>query len=80
MHDLHISVNDRMISPFREDFIFTKLRLREVCENKTLAKIVFRVSEESHIFSQGSRQVLESRTQYKGPRQTFVCHDVIRVT
>ena len=24
-HDLHISVIDRVISPFREDFIFTKL-------------------------------------------------------
>ena len=27
MHDLHISGNDRVISPFREDFIFTKLTL-----------------------------------------------------
>ena len=27
-HDLSVSVNDRMISPFREDFIFTKLRMR----------------------------------------------------
>ena len=26
-HDLPISVNDRVISPFREDFIFTKLPL-----------------------------------------------------
>ena len=25
-HDLPISVNDRMISPYREDFIFTKMR------------------------------------------------------
>ena len=33
-HDIPISVNDRVISPFREDFVFTKLR-----ENKTLAKI-----------------------------------------
>ena len=28
-HDLPISVNDRVISPFREDFIFMKLRPRE---------------------------------------------------
>ena len=26
-HDLPISVNDRVILPFREDFIFTKLRM-----------------------------------------------------
>ena len=32
--DLHILVNDRVISPYRESFIFTKFR-----ENKTLAKI-----------------------------------------
>ena len=25
-HDLHISVNDRVISPYREDFIITKLK------------------------------------------------------
>ena len=37
-HDLPISVNDRVISPFREDFIFTKLRIL-FRENKTLAKI-----------------------------------------
>ena len=29
-HDLPISVNDRVISTFREDFIFTKLRICEV--------------------------------------------------
>ena len=29
-HDLHKSVNDRVISAFREDFIFTKLRICEV--------------------------------------------------
>ena len=29
-HDLPISVNDRMTSLFREDFIFTKLRMCEV--------------------------------------------------
>ena len=33
-HDIPISLNDRVISPFRKGFIFTKLR-----ENKTLAKI-----------------------------------------
>ena len=33
-HDLAISVNDRVTSPFHEDFIFTKLR---IC--KTLVKI-----------------------------------------
>ena len=32
-HDLPISVNDRVISPFREDFVFTKFR------EKKLAKI-----------------------------------------
>ena len=29
-HDLSISENDRVISPIREDFIFTKLRICEV--------------------------------------------------
>ena len=29
-HDLPISVNDRVISPFRADFIFTKLCIFEV--------------------------------------------------
>ena len=29
-HDLNISVNDILISPFLKDFIFTKLRLCEV--------------------------------------------------
>ena len=29
-HDLPKSVNDRVISPFREDFVFTKLRICEV--------------------------------------------------
>ena len=29
-HDLPISVNDRVISPYRERFIFTKLRICEV--------------------------------------------------
>ena len=29
-HDLPISVNDRVISPFREDSIFTELRICEV--------------------------------------------------
>ena len=29
-HDIPISVNDRVISPFREDFVFTKLRICEV--------------------------------------------------
>ena len=39
VHDLLISVNYRMISPFREDFIFTQLRICEVSRNKTFAKI-----------------------------------------
>ena len=38
-HDLPISLNDRVIPPFREDFIFKKLRLCEVSQNETLAKI-----------------------------------------
>ena len=29
-HDLHISVKDRVISAYRKDFIFTKLRICEV--------------------------------------------------
>ena len=29
-HDLPVSVNDRVISPFLEDLIFTKLRICEV--------------------------------------------------
>ena len=36
LHDLPISVIDRVISPLSEDFIFAKLR---ICENKTFAKI-----------------------------------------
>ena len=36
-HDIRISVNDRVILPFHECFIFTKLR--KFRENKTLAKI-----------------------------------------
>ena len=35
-YDLLISVNDRMITPFREDLIFTKLRIHE---NKTFTNI-----------------------------------------
>ena len=31
--DLLASVNDRVISPFREEFIFTKLREKKPCEN-----------------------------------------------
>ena len=38
-HDLPISVNDKVIQPFREDFIFTKLRIREVLRKTNLAKI-----------------------------------------
>ena len=34
-HNVSISVNDRMISPIREDFIFTNFH----SENKPLAKI-----------------------------------------
>ena len=37
--DLHIYINDRVILPFREGFIFTKLRMCEVPKNKVLAKI-----------------------------------------
>ena len=33
-HDLAIYTNDRVISPFHEDFIFSKFR-----ENKALAKV-----------------------------------------
>ena len=29
-HDLRILVNYRVVSPFREDFVFTKLRICEV--------------------------------------------------
>ena len=36
-HYLPISINVRVISSFREGYIFTKLRT--FCENKTLAKI-----------------------------------------
>ena len=35
-HDLPIPANDRVISPFREGFILTKLH---VCENEPLEKI-----------------------------------------
>ena len=37
-HDLPISVNDRVISPFWEEFIFTKLRICEVSQNKPSRK------------------------------------------
>ena len=38
--DLPISINESMILPFREGFIFTKLRICELFrENKVLAKI-----------------------------------------
>ena len=37
--DLPKSINDRVILPFREGFIFTKLRICEVSQNKVLAKI-----------------------------------------
>ena len=41
MNYLHcISANDKVISPFRKDFIFTKLRICVVLQkNKTLTKI-----------------------------------------
>ena len=38
-HDLPILVNERVISPFCEDFIFKKLRICGVLQKKTLAKI-----------------------------------------
>ena len=39
-HDIHISVNNRVISAFGKDFIFMKLPICEVSrKNKTLAKI-----------------------------------------
>ena len=37
--DLHISVNDRVILQFCEGFIFMKLGICEVMQNKTLPKI-----------------------------------------
>ena len=37
--DLPISIKDRVILPFREGFIFTKLRYAKFSENKVLAKI-----------------------------------------
>ena len=50
-HDLPISVNDRMGSPFFKGFLFTKLRLyAKFPENKTLANIselaVYKVGRE----------------------------------
>ena len=36
---LSLSINDRVILPFREGFIFTKLRIAKFRENKVLAKI-----------------------------------------
>ena len=38
-YDLPTPVNVRMILPFREGFIFTKLSICEVSRNKTLASI-----------------------------------------
>ena len=38
-HDIPISVNNRMILPFREGLNFMKLRIYEFQENKTLTKI-----------------------------------------
>ena len=37
-HDIRISVNNRVILPFREGFNFTKLRMRSFAKIKTLAK------------------------------------------
>ena len=37
--DLPISINYRVILPFPEGFIFTKLRICEVSRNEVLAKI-----------------------------------------
>ena len=37
-HDFSISVNDRVISPFREDFIFTIIAYAKFRGNKILAK------------------------------------------
>ena len=40
IQELPLSINDRVILPFREGFIFTKLRIcAKFCENKVLAKI-----------------------------------------
>ena len=47
MHDLPVSVNDRIISPFREDCILTKLR--KFRENKTLAKISEHIDARHHV-------------------------------
>ena len=52
-YDLHISVVDRVISPFREDFIFTKPRIY-----KTLAKI----SEFTVLFLQASHTRTHAHT------------------
>ena len=41
-HDLHKPVNDRVISAFREDFIFTKLRICEV-SRKYIPRQNFRI-------------------------------------
>ena len=42
VHDLPISVIDAVVSPFREDFIFSKLRICEV-SRKENPREIFRV-------------------------------------
>ena len=39
-HAFPISVNDRVISPFREGFFSRNFESEKFCENKTLAKIL----------------------------------------
>ena len=71
VHDLLItlhviSVNYREISPFREDFIFTKLR-----ENKTLTKIfesIVKISFNSSLGSSGFCKPFGPRSGPFGPR------------
>ena len=61
--DLHISINDRVILPFREGFIFTKLRMQSFTKIKSWGKTSeFTVTDQCkadlarHIVSQTKNQ------------------------
>ena len=67
MHDLPISVNDRVILPFREGFIFAKLRISRgfnIRENSHFARVYFR--ETSHY-----AKFREDKTLAKFPNLQF---------
>ena len=51
VHGLPISVDERVIFTFREDFIFTKLRICEVSRKQTLAKMSGFTASKPHLLA-----------------------------